>query len=251
MLRKILVICFLINLLFSCKMGSKKIDQVAETKSDLSNSSLNAASNVSESKTQKPNTWQEEVNLIEAKLLEAEAREDHNQKGINFMKLANIHHEKSGDLRTAIFNAQRSVSSFAMAKDTSQIANMLKYQASLLASNGQYDLAIGAADEAIRYYKEVDFDRGIAAMYLNKAQTYLAEKDYSKSEEFYEQAIKILKEKPNENTIFLYQLHGLKLYKESENNRKFQKLVKICEASIASGKIRPNLLNQFESIKNK
>lgn len=248
MLRKILVFCLVIILYSACNLGSQKGDQVSSTKSEIDQS---AQTNASKNKIQKPGTWQEEVNLIEAKLIEAEANEDHNKKGINFMKLANIHHEKSGDLRAAIFNAQRSVSSFAMAKDTSQVASMLKYQASLLSANGQYDLAIGTADEAIRYYEELSFDRGIASIYLNKSQTYLSQKDFAKSEDYYLQAINLIKNQTKENTLFLYHLQGLKLFKESGNNIKFRKLTKTCEDLLTSGKIRSNLQNQFESIKNK
>lgn len=250
MYRKFLAICFLSSLFFACNRSNTKVDQVATKNSDSVVKNQTSAKNSNEKKIQKPRSLEEEIKVIEDALLVAEQNEDHNKKGVNFMKLANLHHEKSGDLRAAIFNAARSVSSFEMALDTSQTANMLKYQASLQAANGDFELAISTADRAIAYYEAVDFDRGIASMHLNKAQTYLAQKEYSKSEEFYLSSVEYLKDMANKNTLFLYHLHGLKLFKEAEEKGKYSKLVKDCKRMIDSEKIRPNLLNQFENIVN-
>ncbi len=248
MINKILLIIFSLFILYSCNSADKSEQISARDVATDREVIGKSVTNNDKRKIQTAASLKEEIKAIEAKLIEAEQNEDHNKKGIYFMQLANIHHEKSQDLRAAIFNCQRSISSFAIVQDTSQMANMLKYQASLLAANLQFDDAIATADRALHYYNELDFDRGRASIYLNKSQTYLAQKDYTSSEVFYLHAVKILKEAQNVNSLFLYQLQGLKLYKESGQKSKFKALVEECSTLTNAEKIRPNLLNQFESI---
>lgn len=248
MINKLFTAWILLLMICSCNKSNNNHDQNLTNPNAQATPSTEVVSKVKERTVQKPGGYKEEIASIEAKIVEADQNEDHQKKGVYYMQLANLHHEKSQDIPAAIFNCQQSIGAFKVAKDTSQIANMLKYQASLFASNQQYEAAIKVADVAIDYYEKLNFDRGIAGVQLNKSQTYLKQKDYAKAEEFYLKSVGLLTDSKFENTLFLHHLHGLKLFKESEEKSKFNKLVQQCNDMKGSGKIRANLLSQFKNM---
>lgn len=248
MINKLLLALLMSSLMCSCNMANNNNEQNLTNPNAQVAQDAGVVSKVKERSIQKPGGHKEAIASIEAKIIEAEQNNDDQKIGVYYMQLANLHHEKSQDIPAAIFNCQRSISAFKVAKDTSQIANMLKYQASLLASNQQYEAAISVADVAIGYYQKLNFDRGIAGIYLNKSQTYMKQKDFAKAEEFYIKSVSLLTDSKFENTLFLHHLHGLKLFKESEEKSKFNKLVQECNGLREEGKIRPNLLSQFKNM---
>lgn len=168
--------------------------------------------------------------------------------GFCFQSAAFVYDEKIAAYQLALGKVDDALKIWEKLQDTLNEANMLKYKGMLLGKLMQFEEAKKEVNDAIKLFKQLNYEQGVAVSWFDYGIIYKYENELDSAFYFFQKAKSFWTEKNNLDRIFGINIDLLEIHFEQDEPAKFEVLYLENQEIESSQKIYHQQLRDFYEI---